>query len=88
MAQPRMFVIVDFSLFRGDWRFFAVRGISEARRTAKRWVAKHPCGMATVVSPEDFRRYWSENFRSLYFLAPNHPSRAAEHVRSFDGVPA
>lgn len=64
-AMPRFFVIVDWSMFRGGWRFFAARGMQEARAKCKAWVRSHPCGQASITDPEGFRSYWSKNWESL-----------------------
>lgn len=70
MREQRFFVVADFSTFRSDWVFYSARGMSEARRKAQRWVGRHQSGQAIVLSPESFRTYWKENFRTLYFMHP------------------
>lgn len=76
--QPRVFVVVDFSSFRGGWLFFAARGLSEGKRKARGWVKSHPCGAAAVMSPGDFREQWRNNRNSLYY--------SADRVRAVNAV--
>ncbi len=60
----RLFVIVDYSMFRSEWRFFTARGIEDARKKCKRWIygcrqsKAHPCGRAVVVDANEFLSYW------------------------------
>ena len=60
----RLFVIVDHSMFRSEWRFFAVRGIDEARAKCLQWVRRHPCGQASVCHAPHFREYWRKYWKT------------------------
>jgi len=66
MSSPRLFVVADFSPFRPDWVFYPVRGVSEARGKAKRWVGAHRAGQAVVLSVADFHEFWLANAETFY----------------------
>jgi len=68
--RPRLFVVVDYSLFRTEWRFFAVRGMEEARSRCKNWVRCHPYGSASILNPHVFREEWRERKRTCVQFCP------------------
>lgn len=63
--QARVFIIVDYSPFRPEWKFFTTRGQKRAKAICKKWVKEHPFGSATIVSPPEFRVYWRANNRYI-----------------------